>query len=805
MKRLNIVITLLMVVMGFLSPVHASDSFTKGKTFNDGFMPFYIDDTSAQVFVEITDFEQQFLFQSSLPHGIGSNDIGIDRGQLGDTRLVQFERVGNKVFLRQINTYYRADSDNKPEQDSINEAFASSIIWGFKIEKIIDKKIIIDYTPFLLSDIHGLAATLKTSEQGSFSIDKTRSGLYAKRTKAFVDNTELEAIVTFTGKDAGNFLRSVTPESTAVSVNMHHSLIRLPDDNYQTRKFHPYSGMWSVEFADYASAITEPLVQRLIPRHRLQKQDPSALVSEAVAPIIYYLDPGVPEPVRSALIDGALWWDQAYSAIGYKNAFQVKMLPEDADPMDVRYNVIQWVHRATRGWSYGASVIDPRTGEIIKGHVTLGSLRVRQDYLIALGLTSPFNGENTDTSAQQEMALARIRQLSAHEVGHTLGIAHNFSASVNNRASVMDYPHPYVTLDDNGNIDLSNAYATDIGEWDKYVIAYAHGEYANEATELVELVKATKAKGLLYMSDPDARPKSGADASGHLWDNGGNAVIELNRVLKVRAKALANFGVNTIALGTPFSELEKSLVPIYNFHRYQVEAAAKIVAGINYSYAIKGEDSQAFTVVPAQQQQLAINALLNTLSTDVLTLPENIIALIPPKAYGYSRTRESFSSNTGLTFDPISAAQASAKHTLRLLLNEQRLARLLQQHALDNKQASVRSLLDALFTQTIKADAQSGLSLLVQQRVNQQVLDRVLNLYHSESAVGEVKVAVFAELLALQQWLASKGNYHQKLDPLYAQYQLFNKQIQFSLQHGKTIIKELPAALPPGSPIGSSH
>lgn len=805
MKRFNIVITLLMVVMSLLSSAHADDDFTKGKTFNDGFMPFYIDDTSAQVFVEITDFEQQFLFQSSLPHGIGSNDIGIDRGQLGDTRLVQFERVGNKVFLRQINTYYRADTDNKPEQDSINEAFASSIIWGFKIEKIINDKVVIDYTPFLLSDIHGLATTLKDNKQGSFSIDKTRSGLYAKRTKAFIDNTELEAIVTFKGKDAGDFLRSVTPESTAVSVNMHHSLIRLPDNNYKTRKFHPYSGMWSVEYADYASAINEPLVQRLIPRHRLQKQDPSALMSEAVEPIIYYLDPGVPEPVRSALIDGALWWDQAYAAIGYKNAFQVKMLPEDADPMDVRYNVIQWVHRATRGWSYGSSVIDPRTGEIIKGHVTLGSLRVRQDYLIALGLTSPFNGENTDTSAQQEMALARIRQLSAHEVGHTLGIAHNFSASVNNRASVMDYPHPYVTLDDKGNIDLSNAYATDIGEWDKYVIAYAHGEYVNETTDLVELVKATKAKGLLYMSDPDARPKSGADGAGHLWDNGADAVTELNRVLQVRAKALANFGVNTIEQGTPFSELEKSLVPIYNFHRYQVEAAAKVLAGINYSYAIKGEDSQAFTVIPAKQQQLAVNALLNTLSTDVLTLPENIIALIPPKAYGYARDRESFSSNTGLTFDPISAAQASAKHTLTLLLNEQRLARLLQQHALDSKQASVSSLLNALHSQTIKADAQTGLPFLVQQRVNQQVLDSVLNLYHSQSAVGEVKAQVFTELLSLQQWLVSKGNYHQKSNPFYAQYQLLNKQIQFSLEQGKAIVKELPAALPPGSPIGSSH
>ncbi|WOH37117.1 zinc-dependent metalloprotease [Thalassotalea fonticola] len=802
MKNVTVTFLFIITLLSCNSLAFSAEKFSKGKDYQQGFVPFYLDKESGKVFVEISKFEQQFLFQSSMPHGVGSNDIGLDRGQLGQTRLVQFEHVGNKVFLRQLNTYYRADSDNTLERQAIDEAFASSILWGFKVEKVVNDKVIIDYTPFLLSDIHDLAASLKSSKQGNYSIDASRSGLYEKRTKAFIDNTEFEAIVTFKGKDAGKHLRSVTPDSNALTVNFHHSLIRLPDDQYQARKFHTYSGMWSVEYADYASNIDEPLLQRVIPRHRLNKKDPNSAISEAIEPIIYYLDPGVPEPVRSALLEGALWWDQAFSAIGYKDAFQVKMLPADADPMDVRYNVIQWVHRATRGWSYGASVVDPRTGEILKGHVTLGSLRVRQDYLIALGLTSPFKSSDVNTNDQKEMALARIRQLSAHEVGHTLGIAHNFSASVNNRASVMDYPHPLITLDAQGDIDLSNAYATDIGVWDKHVINYAYADFDNEQQGLAQVIKAAKAQGLQYMSDPDARPKSGAEAAGHLWDNGDDPVTELTRVMAVRAKALGNFGINSIEQGTPFSELEDTLVPVYNFHRYQVEAAAKVIAGVNYSYAVKGEDNAAQSVVSAEKQQAAINALLTTIAPEFLTLSNDLISLIPPKAYGYNRSRESFSSNTSLSFDPVTAAQASAKHTLSLMLAPPRLARLNQQHMLDNRIPSVHNLMSEIITATIKQDSKTGLEIAVQQRINQQVLDSVLALFHNDKLVAEVRSQVYASLLDLQMWLKGKTSYHFKSNALYAQYHLLQQQIAFSLQQGKTIIKEVPVNMPPGSPIG---
>mgnify|MGYP000229215897 FL=1 len=809
------------------APISFND-FIKGKTEQQGYFSFYHDKSQGKVYLQIDKFGEEFLFQSSLPHGVGSNDIGLDRGQLGDTRLVKFERVGNKVFLKQLNTYYRADSNNPLEQKAIDEAFASSIIWGFSVaNETLDtsnnpKKVLIDYTPFLLSDIHNISQKLKSKKQGSFKVDGSRSALYAKRTKAFPENTELEAMVTFKGSDAGSHLKSVTPDPSAITVHLHHSLIKLPDDNYQARIFHPYSGFWSIEYADYASEITEPLIKRLIPRHRLAKKNGnSSEESNAIEPIVYYLDAGVPEPIRSALIDGAMWWQQAFAAIGYSDAFQVKMLPEDADPMDVRYNVIQWVHRATRGWSYGSSVIDPRTGEIIKGHVTLGSLRVRQDYLIALGLTSPFADNNTDTSAMKAMALARIRQLSAHEVGHTLGIAHNFAASVNDRASVMDYPHPYITLDANGEIDLSNAYKENIGLWDKYVIAYGYGEYdsgdsKSEHQQLFDLVAETQEKGLQYVSDPDARSASSTHSAGHLWDNGSNAAAELTRVMQVREKALSNFGLNSISAGTPLSELEQTLVPIYNFHRYQVEAAVKLIAGTHYAYEVKSEqfkevNEQRVQAVSTAIQQQSLSTLLATLDADFLTLSEDIISVIPPKAYGYSRTRESFSSQTGLTFDPVTAAQASAKHTLRLLLNEERLSRLQQQASryqmLDKKGQgkkrilSVSQLITQLTDKTIKQRPESGLKLLVQQRINQQVIEQLLELWHSKKSVPEVRSAVFSSLESIAQWL-DDNNDNRDYQQLSAHFKLLEQQIEFSLEQEKQVVNSKEVGMPPGSPIG---
>ena len=784
----------------------AENSVTDHATLHKGFFNFYVDNKTADIYLKISAFNQPFIFQSSLPYGVGSNDIGLDRGQLGDTRLVQFERVGNKVLLKQMHSYYRANTDNLLEQQPVEQAFASSILWGFQVKQVLaDNSVLINYTPFLLSDIHHIQQTLQQQQQGNFSVDTSRSAVYLPRTKSFAENTELEAIVTYKGSNAGDYLKQVTPDATAFTVHLHHSLVKLPDNQYQPRAFHPESGFWSMSYADYATAFDQPLVKRVIPRHRLQKKNPLVQHSEAVEPIVYYIDSAVPEPIRSALIEGASWWNQAFDAIGFKDAFQVKILPADADPMDIRYNVIQWVHRATRGWSYGASVIDPRTGEIIKGHVTLGSLRVRQDYLLAQALTSPFVQRNADTSALKAMALARIKQLAAHEVGHTLGIAHNFAASMNQRASVMDYPHPLIQLTDKG-IDLSSAYAQGIGAWDKQVIAYGYSQFepSEEASQLQAILQQSKQLGLRYLSDPDARPADSASPIAHLWDNHDNAIAELEHLNKIRAYALTHFGQGSIAPNTPWSELDKVLVPLYHLTRYQITAVAKLIAGVDYDYQVKQtEDYPRLQVVVPEQQHQALQQLLQTLTPEYLLLPEHIIQLIPPAAYGYGRDRESSPVKTGLTFDWVTMAEAQTGFVVDLLLNPQRLARLAQQQAVQPKQLSVNQLFDELMTSTLAVPPIAEPRLwLIQQRINQVIVHKIIALWQNPQVVSEVQAEVLAQLSTIEKLLAKQAKRAMLTDAQRAHYHYLKQQITQAMSKVATAEKQPIAPLPPGSPIG---
>ncbi len=464
-----------------------------------GYFNFLYDESEDKIYLEVDALNQEFLYVNSLSSGVGSNDIGLDRGQLGNEQVVYFQKAGNKLLLIQPNLKFRALTNNALEKRSVEQAFAKSVLFGFPIKEKKGKSYYIDLTPFLMRDAHGVSNRLKGRGQGSYSLDKTKSALALERTKAFPKNVEFEAMLTFAGDPKGREIRSVAPNASLVTVVQHHSFVALPEPGYQMRKYDPRSGSWQMGYYDYATPVEEPIMKRFITRHRLEKKDLNATVSEAVEPIIYYLDNGTPEPVRSALLEGGRWWNQAFEAIGFKDAFQVKMLPDDADPLDVRYNVIQWVHRSTRGWSYGGSVVDPRTGEIIKGHVSLGSLRIRQDFMIAQALMNqPFAERDDNHQAMLDLALARIRQLSAHEIGHTLGFAHNFAASVNDRASVMDYPHPKFSIN-NGEIDFSDAYAKGIGAWDKVSVAYAYADFpegTQEKEALLQILEEAQKRGL---------------------------------------------------------------------------------------------------------------------------------------------------------------------------------------------------------------------------------------------------------------------------------------------------------------------
>ncbi|HSR49424.1 MAG TPA: zinc-dependent metalloprotease, partial [Acidobacteriota bacterium] len=741
----------------------------------EGFFDFHWDEVHGKLWLEIAPEQvgSDFLYVESLSSGLGSNPVGLDRGQLGGERVVRFEVMGPKVLLVQPNLRYRAMTGNQAERQAVEQSFAKSVLWGTTAAaRDDDGRLLLDLTPFLLRDAHDVTGRLRQSRQGNYRLDQSRSALNRARTKNFPDNSEFDALLTFaTDGDPGRLVSEVTPTAEALSLHQHYSFIRLPDEGYRPRLHDPRAATISMTLADYAAPLDAPLEKRWVRRHRLLKKNPQAVVSEPVEPIVYYVDRGAPEDIQQALIEGASWWDQAFQAAGFRNAFRVEVLPEDADPMDVRYNVIQWVHRSTRGWSYGSSVSDPRTGEILKGHVTLGSLRVRQDRLIFEGLMpetasssvrcqaglSPsleFLAQLDPQSEPVDVALARIRQLSAHEVGHTLGFAHNFAASTYaGRASVMDYPAPMVQVRDDGTLDFSQAYAVGIGEWDKVSVSYAYSHFpeaADEAVELENIIQQALSKDYLFISDADARPPSAAHPLANLWDNGSDPVEELEQIMRVRAIALESFGPGNLEEGRPLALLQNTLVPVFLYHRYQLDAAAKVLGGAYYTYALKGDGQTGLRWVPAQEQRRALDALVATLQPSALTLDASLLEHLPPLPLGYSDGRERFDGRSGRFFDPVAAARIAADMTLSGMLQYQRAARLEASHARDSQNPGLGEVADAVFESTWQAQAPAdSWQKEVKREVEQATVDHLIQLASNNRAAPSVLAVATAKL---EEW-----------------------------------------------------
>ena len=791
---------LVLLSFGFIT----AQSVENKKKFT-GFFDFYYEPSSDKILLEVDKIDYEFLYVPSLSSGIGSNDIGLDRGQLGRERIVKFIKRGYKLLLIEPNTYYRSSSNNQNEIRSIEQAFAKSILYGFEIKDHQNDIFTIDFTPFLLEDRHGVAERLRRTGQGNYSVNKSSSAIELSNTKGFPNNIEFESLLTFSGKSEGKWIQSVAPDSNNVTVIQHHSFVKLPDDNYKPRSFDPRSGAISVSYMDYSSPIDEKILKKNIIRHRLEKKFPENEKSEAIRPIVYYLDPGTPEPIRSALIDGAMWWNEAFESIGFIDAFQVKILPENADPMDCRYNVIQWVHRSTRGWSYGSNVSDPRTGEIIKGHVSLGSLRVRQDYLIAQSLIqNPYLEENKKKVL--EMSLARIRQLSAHEVGHTLGFAHNFSSSTKQRSSVMDYPHPLIKIKDD-KINLDSAYAVGIGDWDKISVAYSYSEFKenqNEKNELNKILDKSYDDGYRFITDYDARSVGGAHVNAHLWDNSEDVTSGLDEIIKIRQKAIINFSENNISVGSTYSELEDAFVPIYFLHRYQTEAVVKLIGGLDYNYSLVGDGQLVVKTLDHETQLNALKSVLSTLDENFLTIPTEKLKLFPPRAYGFPRTRESFNSQMGVAFDPISAASTSSDMTLSLLLNHERLNRVNLQSSMKTG-ISVNKIFESLFKMLNDnlLLGEKNYAAIVKDVVAENILKHFMNISVNDKYVSNVQANAdyyLNEFYFNLQGKINKRNLKSR-DKYYINYLLRIIQ-DFKKSPEKFQLKNAPK-IPDGSPIGS--
>ncbi|MEL7482286.1 MAG: zinc-dependent metalloprotease [Pseudomonadota bacterium] len=805
---------LILAGMAAAQGIQSFDDAVQDYDHRPGLIDLYVDEAAGDVYAALPAPDEdgvsgRYIYTVGLTGGLGSNPIGLDRGNASNGDILRFRKVGNRIIAEHENWTYRATAERVREQLAVSQSFASSFLWSTEIiSTASDGRVLIKFTDFLTRDQFGIASSLKHGDgAGDYTRIADRSFPDPKEARAFPDNVELDAFLTFETAKPNAQTSATAPDARAVTLIQHHSLVRLPDSNYRPRKFDQRTANIGMGFYDYSSALDEPIVQRLSRRFRLERVDPAATSGPVKKPIVFYVDAGAPEEVRDALIEGASWWAEGFEAAGFEDGYRVEVLPEDVHPLDVRYNVINWVHRQTRGWSYGGSVSDPRTGEIIKANVILGSQRVRQDRMIFEGLAGVSETGSGSANDPVEISLARIRQLAAHEVGHTLGFAHNFAASSNGRASVMDYPAPYIRPDGEGGLDFSEAYGVGLGAWDLFTVDWLYGQYPDEEDEdaaLDTLVDEALSSGLRFTADPHGRSVGTAQPYGSVWDNGEDAIAALEETLEVRRIALNGFGLGRLAAGRPTSDLNAVIVPIYLYHRYQVAAAAKYIGGLDFSYGVNGQAAEAATPVAPEEQRRALRALLATLDPAILDLPDRVLNLLTLGDVGFAgggQSAETFPSRTGPVFDLASAARISADLSLGALLAPARLERLAAYDQRFDDALTVAELLDAIDERVFTRTSDQRLQPLAR-TVQAQFVDALMSVSADADLSFEVASTLDGKLEALRVRMTGRRAARSPEETRH--FAMLAARISRHLSGETPRSKETPDT-PPGSPIGSGQ
>jgi len=707
--------------------------------------------------------DTDFMHQSVLATGGGAPNLGLDRGQTGGSAIVRLERRGKRVLMLRDNLAVRAVNASEAGRTAASEAFPTSVVASFPIEAEANGSITADATALFLSDTYGIAESIRRAQGGNGRVDANRSWIDATRTKAFPRNTEIHAVLTFAVDNPGAVLRRVAPDAAAPTFEVHHSLVALPSsEGFRPRRGDARSGLFGTQFMDLSQGFDGTYRDGYANRWRLVPKDPAAyqrgVLTEPVAPIVYYLDPGIPEPYRKAFLEGGNWWNKVFEGAGWKNAFQVKELPAGVDPMDARYNLIYWVHRSGPGPSVGPSFSDPRTGEIVRTVVRMDAWRSLVDYNIYAGLLPAAGAAGLNVSAE-DFAMARRRQHVAHEIGHTIGFSHNYISHAQDRASVMDYPFPLISVDARGQLDLRNAYRPHAGGWDSLAVRYGYTWYPDAKAEeagLAKIVSEGLARGLRFVADQHA----GADGSipeVTRWVEGKTMFDAVERTSAVRKLAIERFDERAIKPGEPMYLLNMRFAHVYLHHRYSLEGLTKYVGGMDFRYAMRGDGQVPTSIVPAAQQRRALAMALDALEPANLAVPERVQAMIPPVPPGGDGALEWIGTAAGTAFDEISLAGGLATEVLENLMHRERLARVVLFRARDAQNPTLDEVLQTIVDRTWGVAASDDMhAQSLRRTVQRVVLNTLLDRAGDKDALPDVRQVAALHLEQLDQRLAGQ-------------------------------------------------